>query len=56
MGYYAAPCTFANPTNRDATMSILNRFRSIVGNKPGEAATAEAPAAEKVTEPGQGTP
>ena len=27
-------------------MSILNRFRSIVGNKPGEAATAEAPAAE----------
>ena len=27
-------------------MSLINRFRSIVGNKPGEAATAEAPAAE----------
>ncbi len=27
-------------------MSLINRFRAIVGNKPGEAATAEAPAAE----------
>ena len=46
MGYDAAPYTFANTNPFDATMSILNRFRSIVGNKPGETATAQAPAAE----------
>ena len=35
------------PDHRQSSvMSLINRFRAIVGNKPGETATAEVPAAE----------